>query len=239
MVLEFNSKNFVHGSLAGMAGILVSHPFDTIKTNYQEGKSLGNIVNIRNLYRGVLSPFIGVGLEKAVVFGVYETTRKWTNSDIISGAMSGLSASLVVTPFERLKILLQTGQNLKGFNYRSLFQGLSATLTRETPGFALYFSIYNKLKGDDYISPINSFVYGGLAGMGAWVFIYPQDRIKTHMQATKEKRLGFIQSFKEIKISENKGIIRTFYKGFHFALIRAIPLHATAFMTMELCKRYF
>jgi solute carrier family 25 carnitine/acylcarnitine transporter 20/29 len=245
-------KNFAHGSLAGMAGIVVSHPFDTIKTNYQEGRRLnfGNIGIVRQLYKGVLSPFFGVGLEKSVVFGVYYSTLPYTNSDVLSGALSGMAASVVVTPFERIKILLQTGQNLSGFKYRTLFQGLSATFTRETPGFALYFSIYNYLKGDNSISSLRSFSYGALAGTGAWIFIYPQDRIKTHMQAAKTRKLGFLESMKEIKNSNQIrnykrnnignfiGIVRTFYKGFHLALIRAIPLHATAFMTVELCKKY-
>jgi len=47
--------------------------------------------------------------------------------------------------------------------------------------------------------------------------------------------LGFIGGFKEIL---QDGGYRGLYRGFHFALMRAIPLHATAFMTMEFCKKY-
>jgi len=124
-----NWKNFLYGSFAGMSGIIVSHPFDTMKTNYQEGKK----ILVRNLYKGILSPLIGVGLEKAVVFGVYETSRKYTNSDVISGGLSGFCASGVVTPFERIKVLLQTNQTLP--SKLGLYKGFSATLSRETPGF--------------------------------------------------------------------------------------------------------
>ena len=75
---------------------------------------------------------------------------------------------------------------------------------------------------------MESFSFGAIAGSTAWVFIYPQDRIKTHIQALKERKLGFMDGFKEILQD----------RGFHFALMRAIPLHATAFMTIELCKKH-
>jgi len=228
-------KNFGYGYLAGMMGIVVSHPIDTLKTHYQQF----NRLVFKNLYRGIIPPIIGVGLEKAVVFGVYESTIKYTQSDIISGGLAGLSASIVVTPFERLKILLQTGQDLNGFKNINLFQGLSATLTRETPGFAIYFYVYNKLKHNNPdirdIHPIKSFGYGALAGTAAWTFIYPQDRIKTHIQAARDKKIGFFEAFSYIRKTEG---ITSFYRGFHLALCRAIPLHATAFTTVELCKKY-
>lgn len=232
-------NSFLYGYIAGLSGIIVSHPFDTMKTSIQEGRQIK--YNLRFLYRGVFAPLLGVGLEKAIVFGTFENTRSFTNSDAISGAISGLTASLVVTPFERIKIILQVGQkislkNLKTIKIGYLYQGFSATLTRETPGFALYFTVYNYLKNNDnLISPFRSFLYGALSGTVAWIFIYPQDRIKTHLQALADKKMNFMQSFRVIL---SQGGYTGFYKGFSYALMRAIPLHATAFMTMELCKRY-
>jgi hypothetical protein len=235
-------RNFGYGYMAGMAGIVASHPFDTIKTNIQK-KQIVNY-NIRNLYKGVAAPLFGVGLEKAIVFGTYEMSKKYTNSDFISGGLAGLTASFVVTPFERIKILLQTNQNLEKqmLNRKFLFQGLSATFYRETPGFAIYFSTYNYLKNEiqkeikkEEIHPLDSFFIGAFSGCASWMFIYPQDRIKTHLQACKERQIGFKEGLKEVL---NDGGYRGLYRGFHYALMRAIPLHATAFMTFELCKKY-
>ena len=48
--------------------------------------------------------------------------------------------------------------------------------------------------------------------------------------------MGFVEGFREIHKS---GGYIGFYKGFHFALMRAVPMHATAFMTMEICKNNF
>lgn len=234
-------NSFIYGYIAGLAGIIVSHPFDTMKTCIQEGKQVK--YTLRSLYRGVLAPLVGVGLEKAIVFGTFENSKHYTNSDAISGAIAGLTASIVVTPFERIKIILQIDQKFSFANLRNklsfgyLYQGFSATLTRETPGFAIYFSVYNRLKNNDLnISAFRSFFYGALSGMFAWVFIYPQDRIKTHLQALADKKMNFRESFKEILA---QGGYKGFYKGFSYALMRAVPLHATAFMTMELCKKYF
>lgn len=135
----FMIRNFGYGYLAGMAGIAASHPFDTIKTNIQKRQVIN--YNIRNLYKGVAAPLFGVGLEKAIVFGTYETTRKYTNSDFISGGLAGLTASFVVTPFERIKILLQTDQKIEKnmINRKFLFQGLSATFYRKLPDLQFIF----------------------------------------------------------------------------------------------------
>lgn len=220
-------ENFIYGYVSGMAGILVSHPFDTIKTNIQENKPINK--NIRVLYRGLIPPLIGVGLEKAVVFGTYHNIIKHTESPAIAGAVSGLTASVVVTPFERIKILIQTGQKLR---LNGLMNGLSATWSREVPGFAIYFSVYEWLKSKDTdFTPIKGFAYGTAAGTAAWTLIYPQDRIKTHIQANDNQSLR-----SSIKYLINNGNV---YKGFHYALLRAVPLHATAFATMECCQKYF
>ena len=234
-------EQFIFGYISGMAGILVSHPFDTIKTHIQSNKPIPRSLN--GLYRGIGPPLIGVGLEKSIVFGVYYNTIDYTNSTFISGALSGLSASFVVTPFERVKILLQTNQKIERniINRSFLFQGLSATLYRETPGFGIYFSTYQFLK-DHYLTykitntlnSFESFSFGAIAGAFSWIFIYPQDRIKTHLQSIKDRQVGFKEGFNEII---KNGGYRGLYRGFHYALMRAVPLHATVFSTIELLQK--
>lgn len=160
-----------------------------------------------------------------------------------SGAISGFVATFIVTPYERLKILKQTSQTSNVFlNPTFLYKGFSATFTREVPGFAIYFSTYHYLK--DYyfngvnkdtmkLPPVMSFLFGGLAGTMAWLFIYPQDRIKTIIQSTtnddKKTNIGTI-----IKNTYNNGGLKAFYSGFGFAISRAILLHAGTFMMFEL-----
>ena len=221
-----------------MTGIILSHPVDSIKTAIQTNYSIN--ISIKNLYKGITSPLIGVGFEKAIVFGTYNYCKNnYCKNNIlnipISGAISGLTASLIVSPYERIKIMKQTNQSVSFKQIISpsfLFKGLSVTFTREVPGFAIYFSTYEYLKNYFYtkqnkdISIISSFIFGGISGATAWIFIYPQDRIKTIIQSNNNSNLSAII----------KNLYQTggFYNGFSFALARAILLHSGTFCTMEL-----
>jgi hypothetical protein len=230
------AKYFAYGYISGMAGIIASHPFDTAKTCIQDKKLIPRTLS--GLYRGILPPLFGVGLEKAIVFGTFQNTIDYTHSNAISGALAGLTASIVVTPVERIKILLQTSSG-SGIRFTelakmsSLFKGLGATWTREIPGFAIYFSVFNGMKErTTKMTPYHSFGYGMLAGATAWVFIYPQDRIKTYLQSKvdTEIKVGYKSAIQDIL---RDGGIMKLYRGFSFALMRAVPLHATTFTVME------
>ena len=238
---NYSWKHFGFGAVAGSVGVTLSHPFDTIKTCIQDKKL--KPTTLRGLYRGFTSPLVGVGLEKSIVFGMYTNTQKMLGSSNfgipVAGAIAGFFASFIVTPVERIKILLQTNHKYQSiqFSPKYLFRGLSATFTREMPGFAIYFTFYEKMKQQIYgnkITNLGAFVLGGLAGALAWCFIYPQDCIKTRMQAHNDKK-RLTSVVREIYL---EGGFKRFYKGFHFALMRAIPLHAGTFMTMELFRRY-
>ena len=135
---------------------------------------------------------------------------------------------------------------MKHFYPRTLFQGLSATFTREVPGFSIYFSTYNYLKsshlirtGDLEIPIYMAFMYGGMSGAMSWFGIYPQDLIKTRMQSqvvsSKHPRPSFFNTAKQIYMADG---LKGFFKGFHLALMRAVPLHAGTFCMMEIMKKY-
>jgi solute carrier family 25 carnitine/acylcarnitine transporter 20/29 len=240
--MQINKKtnyldSYLKGCVSGMFGITISHPIDTIKTVYQSGIKIK--YSFFNLYKGITSPLIGVGLEKALVFGTYQYLRDNNVNVPMSGAISGFIATFIVTPYERLKILKQTSQNTSLLiNPIFLYKGFSATFTREVPGFAIYFSTYHYLKeyyfgindGITKLSPEFSFLFGGLSGSMAWLFIYPQDRIKTIIQSStnNDKKITTI-----VKDTYKNGGLKSFYSGFGFAISRAILLHAGTFMMFE------
>ena len=99
-------QNYLSGMISGVNAILISHPIDTIKTNIQEKKPID--FKFRSLYRGLMAPLLGVGLEKAIVFGTYEVALKKTNNHAISGGIAGLSASFIVTPFSLKNFVFKT-----------------------------------------------------------------------------------------------------------------------------------
>jgi solute carrier family 25 carnitine/acylcarnitine transporter 20/29 len=242
--MNFNNFDnyYIKGCISGMSGIVLSHPVDSIKTHFQTSSSTKFNPTIKNLYRGITSPLIGVGIEKAIVFGTYNYCKNNLFINIpISGAISGLTASLIVSPYERIKIMKQTQQHISFKQYINpnfLFKGLSATFTREVPGFAIYFSTYEGLKNHFYknkeISILSSFIFGGMSGTMAWIFIYPQDRIKTIIQSNYANN----NIYNIIKMIYNNGGLKQFYNGFSFAIWRAILLHSGTFCTMETLNKY-
>ena len=234
---------YIKGCISGMSGIILSHPVDSIKTHFQTSTNKFNYT-IKNLYRGIISPLLGVGLEKAIVFGTYNYCRNNNINIASSGAISGFAASAIVSPYERIKIMRQTNQTILFKQIVSpsfLFKGLSVTFTREIPGFAIYFSSYEYLKDYFYtsknkdISIISSFLFGGISGTTAWIFIYPQDRIKTLIQSNNKININL--HFKSVKTCDIKKIFLYFYSGFSFAVARAILLHSGTFCTMEILNK--
>eukprot|EP01087_Luapelamoeba_hula_P006231 TRINITY_DN16310_c0_g1_i1.p1 TRINITY_DN16310_c0_g1~~TRINITY_DN16310_c0_g1_i1.p1 ORF type:complete len:380 (+),score=44.05 TRINITY_DN16310_c0_g1_i1:3-1142(+) len=133
-VQEFESAwhSIVGGSLAGMAGILVGQPFDTIRV-YQQTKPwikgpfqcYGLIVRTEGhlaLFKGLVPPLLGGGLLNSALFGLYESTshsfsvynKQHTNDGTLStlqvflaGMVAGAGATLIATPMELIKTQLQ------------------------------------------------------------------------------------------------------------------------------------
>lgn len=239
---------FLKGAISGGAGILCSHPIDTIKSNVQDKKPVR--FTPRFLLKGIAPPFFGMGLEKAIVFGVYHNTRRLMDPDdtktrqhrdrAVAGAVAGFAASFVVTPIERLKILAQTQtgfSSIRNLKPSFLFQGLSSTFTREMPGFAIYFSSYEMMKErvtvDRHPGMVDHFWMGGVSGFMSWFFIYPQDLVKTRIQASTES-LSPISIVRDILKQSG---VRGFFRGFHLALLRAVPLHAGTFAMFEFLNK--
>ena len=96
----------------------------------------------------------------------------------------------------------------------------------ETPGFGIYFTVYNHLNNNynKDSSLLKNFIFGSLSGLSAWIFIYPSDIVKTNMQHI-------------IRTIYNMGGLLNFYKGFSLAIMRAMPLHGGVFLGYELSKK--
>ena len=58
----------------------------------------------RSLYKGLIPPLFGMGLEKATVFGAYSYAKSKTDNIFVAGYCAGLTSSMIVTPIEKIKI---------------------------------------------------------------------------------------------------------------------------------------
>ncbi|XP_051172941.1 solute carrier family 25 member 45 isoform X1 [Leptopilina boulardi] len=144
-----NFAAFIAGWGAGIFGVIVGHPMDTIKTEQQMSlyqrlsvkESVKIIVaknGISGLYKGMYFPLMSSGILNAVFFGVYAiclnslqnkrgnnsnnilpTNNGYYYDNFLSGSIGGLAQSFISCPSELIKIRIQTG---KGKNKMKLHE---------------------------------------------------------------------------------------------------------------------
>lgn len=279
-LLSDNFKSLIAGGVGGTFAVITGHPFDLLKVRCQSKQAnstisaikqiikLSNnnpISLIKNFYKGVIPPLIGVTPIFAISFWSYDLSqniiKNYTNKEILNikqlslaGAMSAIPTTLIMSPIERFKVLLQTNnaQNISKIliNPNSLFKGFWITLLRDAPGSAIYFTsyeftkkfIYNKFYSNNTENlPVSAIcIAGGMAGIAMWLTVFPIDTIKTNIQAqTSKQKLPLTKIINNIYINNNKNIIKGFFPGLAPALLRAFPANAATFLGVELTKTLF
>jgi solute carrier family 25 carnitine/acylcarnitine transporter 20/29 len=149
---------------------MAGHPFDTLKVRLQTSNQYKGLADcfrqtiakdgIRALYRGMTAPIIGVTPMFALSFWSYDIGQKLVKSTkkdqsakmsmldySIAGGFSAIPTTVVTTPMERIKVIMQTqDQVVGGKKYtgmldcgkdmikeggiKSLYRGTVATLAR-------------------------------------------------------------------------------------------------------------
>lgn len=243
--------HYIGGTIAGVAGTLISQPFDTCKIHLQTKRKLdfaskNFFQKIKFLYRGATPSFIGYGIEKSLVFGTYSTTCNVFKLDehnfshtFFAGLITGLTASLSIVPAEQIKTDMQL-KNKTQYNFKYLYKGLKYTSAREGIGFSIYFTVYNQFTKYYNKNEKDSFSYkllkagiiGGLSAFVAWIPIYPIDVNKSLIQSGD----GLNKLKEELKSKNIFGKVKRLYKGYSYGMMRAIPFHSTCFVVFEIVK---
>lgn len=135
----------------------------------------------------------------------------------------------------------------KSAGSKGIFQGMTPLVTRDVPGFVVYFASYEilldwltqrKSRGD--VGTLAPIVAGGLAGMISWASTFPCDVIKSRMQADgNDGRFiykGFVDCFVK---SYRTGGLRTLYTGLGPTLLRAFPTNGIIFFVYNLVSKFF
>jgi len=165
-----DGKHFIAGEIAGMCASILGHPVDTLKTYIQvelmQNKQTHHrpstlsmfrqlTINngVRGLYKGILFPFIGYGVNYGITFGINNMFKtsvlRWrqrsgsklfkssksdrlTLSEIaICGGLSGVINTFIVTPIERVKVWSQSHQTRSVQSVQTLYKmGLKKGLYR-------------------------------------------------------------------------------------------------------------
>ena len=219
--------------------------------------------HLGGFYQGVKGAMMGQAVIKAVAFA----SNQWALAAALGGApaptvwqrigcamFAGLVTSFFVNPIERVKVVMQAGSvgdsneveavkqlaaedGLRGL----LFRGLTATLAREIPAYALYFVVYGVLLTQwqalavtGALAGLGPLVCGGVAGMAAWLPVYPIDVVKTEMQNTlsgaAEARPSVAGTAARLYRTKGVGV---FFKGLDSKLLRACVNHAVAFFVFD------
>ncbi|KAJ1974424.1 hypothetical protein H4R33_006819 [Dimargaris cristalligena] len=134
---------------------------------------------------------------------------------------------------------------------RGLYRGFSITFIRDVPSFGCYFGAYELTKqllarrrspetfatpgaGPHYTNTgLELCLAGGVAGIAAWLFCYPQDIVKSRMQSNPSYP-NTLACFRILwKEAQGPGNWRVFFRGFGPTLARAFPANAATFVAYE------
>lgn len=229
----FQLKEYLYGNFFGISQIIIGYPFDTLKTNIQNGQSIKLFLqNPKFLYRGVTVPLVMTSIGTSIMFGNYEYFCSKTGNNFIGGMITGIIGSFIITPFDYRKNHLQTAsRTINSQLHKSLplpkliklyYTGLGYTIARETISIPVYFNTY------EYLTTVtNPFLAGGIAGMISWFITYPIDTMKTRKQLNKDKNIKMLDLIKQGNL----------YNGLTITLIRAFIVNSTCFYIYEFTKK--
>lgn len=243
----------------------INHPLDTLKTRYQLISNVSinktpsmfkmtlNIIyneGIISIYRGLpmvllmQAPrgFIKFGTNYSIQNIVYNTNQTIiTNINIlncISGIGTGIIDGIIVSPFEFIKVRMQSLQYkqiykntfialydimLKQKKPFLLLNGMELTLWRNGLWHGVYFGFLGKQKNasDRFCdNKFNDFIIGCIGGSIGSIFSSPFDCAKSRLQCNINNNIYRPWAIKYIyNIYKNEGIL-SLYRGFLPKLIR-------------------
>ncbi|CAD8069407.1 unnamed protein product [Paramecium sonneborni] len=170
------------GTVSGIFNCLFGHPMDTLKVRMQMSKenfwrSIIKIIKnegILAFYKGMTFPLLSVPFLNAIVFAVYEYSRRQFTGynengksmsyfqTAICGGISGSCAAMLACSIDltkcRLQMQLDNAQKLyknpfdclwkigKQEGFRYIFRGMNATQQREILGYSAQFATYEFVK---------------------------------------------------------------------------------------------
>ena len=148
--------------------------------------------------------------------------------------------TFIVSPMELIKTQMQVcgkqgiseavGHIVNTAGLGGLARGLAITFTREVPAFGVYFASYELMIRQFGDSTPVVLTGGGVAGILSWVLTYPQDVIKSRLQADgfgeAQQYRGTRHCLQASLRSEGPGCL---VRGMGSTIIRAFPMNAVTF----------
>jgi solute carrier family 25 (mitochondrial carnitine/acylcarnitine transporter), member 20/29 len=254
--------NLLPGMVAGIVGVIVGYPLETLKTQMQMNPTVSKLTlfgqfrsSVRynsylSLYSGVTPTLISQGFRRSYQFWIYETLKGEHNC-YLAGAVSGLVGCPISSPFHLIRTRLQLGKYpspsecvktiYRSEGIRGFFHGTTLHTAREVIYSSVYLGNYYHLQQwfrdissrPDGVPKIhNHLTYNFLAGS---------------ISALTTWGIFFPLSTLEIAIQSGSGLsiiqhkVRThgflnLWKGFTPVALRIVPVSGLSMMSYETVK---
>ncbi|RHY18209.1 hypothetical protein DYB32_010419 [Aphanomyces invadans] len=171
---------------------------------------------------------------------------------LVAGSSARIVAATVVSPLELVRTRMQNGveknmwsilrRSVREHGLRSLTRGLQATLARDVPFSAIYWTCYEQLKGrlanrpEFDQRPVHlAFCAGAAAGMVAATITTPFDVVKTLQQVDGSMQLSTTQVLRRLVATQGLAAVMT---GLAPRLAKIAPSCAIMISTYEVGKMY-
>lgn len=214
---------FFAGGLAGAVEVCAVQPLDMLKTRAQlsSGRSVGIFAHLNEvvaeggvvlLYRGLVPELLCGVPKSSVMFAAYASARRLIArargglddcaTSFLAGAISGVPEAVVMTPFQVVKVRLQSKRHTGLYKHAlhcvremvasegvaSLATGLYVTVARNSIWNAVYFAAFRLLTPSvdanrSASGRLHAAACGFVAGIFATCFNCPFDVVKSRMQA--------------------------------------------------------
>jgi len=225
--------DLIPGFIQGIVRVIVSYPFDYIRTKIQTQQYTtikdfykNNNMSLTRLYKGISVPLFTVPIDRAVQFYIFEECNKRKFTTIQSSFIATLLSSTYSVPVNYLQTRIMTDKSeinkIKTLGYKGFYSDLS----RNFLSSFLYLGIYGELRKRISKENHNYFLFGIATSTLMWSVVYPLDTIRVLKQTSD--------------LSYNKIIkntpIRNYYRGLPIVILRSIPSSGFGMMSYEFTR---
>lgn len=150
--IVFNLDNYLYKKTknhlySGFGAGVVAGFFVNFIENYKiNQQNLYNMNNINGVFtNGLKHTLLREGVGYTIYFKSYYDYYNKIFPNFIAGGLSGVTAWIVIYPFDRVKTLVQTGNSIKHLNIRNIYQGCGLSLLRAMLMHGTVFYFYENI----------------------------------------------------------------------------------------------
>lgn len=262
----FPNRDYAVGALSGIfascVAVLLSHPIESVKVRMQTAQHLSEPTAFRRLAKLLWRPYYGIGphllqymLLNSVRFGSFNAAqgylqrragdRQLSLSEILAaGTFSGACIAATLHPLFVVKTHQQVnrlstieamqrlwhGEGLPGF-----FRAFVSGFVRFPVALGVFFVTYEAMKRTPLFT---TGIYGATAGVLCWTSVFPLDVVQSRVMGEAiygqgRQYTGVVSCTRQLFNTEG---FAGFTRGYSAVLMRAGPVNAVLFPTVDMLK---